>query len=206
MPPTAINVFYPIVPDADWIARIVPLGVRTVQLRLKDASHDEILRQIARSQEICAKHHCTLIVNDYWREAIESKAAFLHLGQEDLAEADLAAIRKAGLKLGVSTHSPEELEIALTAKPDYVALGPVYETKLKIMKWAPQGLERVGIWKKHIGVLPLVGIAGINLARADGVIDAGADSCAVVTDFLTAPDPEKRVREWLAWAAKRRGV
>jgi thiamine-phosphate pyrophosphorylase len=207
MPPAAIDVFYPIVPDADWIARLVPLGVRTVQLRLKEASHDEILRQIAISRKICAAHWCTLIVNDYWREAIESKATFLHLGQEDLAEADLAAIRKAGLKLGVSTHSPEELDIALAAKPDYVALGPVYETKLKIMKWAPQGLERVGVWKKRIAPMPLVGIAGINLARVDGVLDAGADSCAVVTDFLTAPDPEARVRDWLAWAnGRRRGV
>ena len=199
-----LDVFYPVVPDADWIARLVPLGVRSIQLRLKDASHDEILRQIAASQTVCAAHHCTLIVNDYWREAIESKATFLHLGQEDLAEADLSAIRKAGLKLGISTHSAEELEIALAAKPDYVALGPVYETKLKIMKWAPQGLERVGLWKKRVAPLPLVAIAGITLARADGVLAAGADSCAVVTDFLTAPDPESRVREWLAWATGRR--
>ena len=100
---------------------------------------------------------------------------------------------------------PEELDIALTAKPDYVALGPVYETKLKIMKWAPQGLERVGVWKKRIGALPLVAIAGITLARADGVLDAGADSCAVVTDFLTASDPDARVKAWLAWAERRRG-
>ena len=201
-----LDVFYPIVPDADWVARLVPLGVRTIQLRLKDASHDEILRQIGLSQKVCDTHSCTLIVNDYWREAIESKATFLHLGQEDLAEADLTAIRKAGLKLGISTHSPEELEIALAAKPDYVALGPVYETKLKVMKWAPQGLERVGLWKKRIAPLPLVAIAGITLARADGVLAAGADSCAVVTDFLTAPDPMQRVRDWLAWAAGRRGV
>ena len=208
MPPApapTLDRFYPIVPDVDWLARLVPLGVRTIQLRLKDAPRDEIVRQITRSREICARHHCTLIVNDHWREAIACKAAYVHLGQEDLAVADLAAIRRAGLKLGVSTHSPEELDIALAAKPDYVALGPVYETKLKIMKWAPQGLERVSIWKRRIGALPLVAIAGITRARADGVLDAGADSCAVITDFITAPDPEARVREWLAWAARRRG-
>lgn len=204
MSTSRLDVFYPIVPDADWVGRLVPLGVRTIQLRLKDATHDEILRQIRQSRTICEAYGCTLIVNDYWREAIEAGAMFLHLGQEDLADADLAAIRTAGLKLGISTHSPEELEIALAARPDYVALGPVYETKLKIMKWAPQGLERVGIWKQRIAPLPLVAIAGITIARADGVLDAGADSCAVVTDFLTAPDPEARVREWLAWAARRR--
>ena len=205
MPTPLLDVFYPIVPDADWTARLVPLGVRTIQLRLKDATHDEIVRQIAASRTVCDAHGCTLIVNDHWREAIEQKAAFLHLGQEDLATADLAAIRRAGLEFGISTHSPEELDIALAAKPDYVALGPVYETKLKIMKWAPQGLERVGVWKKRIGALPLVAIAGITLARADGVLDAGADSCAVVTDFLTAPDPDARVMAWLAWAERRRG-
>lgn len=204
MPTALLDVFYPIVPDADWIARIVPLGVRTVQLRLKDADHAEVARQIVRSREICAAQRCTLVVNDHWQAAIEAKAAWLHLGQEDLAEADLAAIRRAGLKLGVSTHSPEELEVALGAQPDYVALGPVYETKLKIMKWAPQGLGRVAIWKKRIGPIPLVAIAGLTLARADGVLDAGADSCAVVTDFITAADPEARVRDWLAWADRRR--
>lgn len=206
MPTTSLHIdaFYPIVPDAGWIARLVPLGVRTIQLRLKDAAGDEVRRQIARSLEICNAQGCTLIVNDHWREAITEGAGYLHLGQEDLAVADLAAIRAAGLKLGLSTHSPEELDIALAANPDYVALGPVYETKLKIMKWAPQGLERVGIWKKRVAPLPLVAIAGITLARADGVLDAGADSCAVITDFVTAPDPEQRVAEWLAWAETRR--
>ena len=202
--PAVLDVFYPIVPDAGWIERIVPLGVRTIQLRLKDAAPAEIERQITRSADICVTHGCTLIVNDHWREAIAAKATWLHLGQEDLAEADLAAIRRAGLRLGVSTHSLEELDSALAAKPDYVALGPVYETKLKVMKWAPQGLGRVGDWKRRIGSLPLVAIAGITIARADGVLDAGADSCAVVTDFLTAADPPARVREWLAWAERRR--
>ena len=201
-----LDVFYPIVPDIDWIARIVPLGVRTVQLRLKDVPLEEVTRQIAASQDICTKHSCTLIINDYWREAIACKASYLHLGQEDLAEADLVQIRSAGIKIGISTHSPEELDIALAAKPDYIALGPVYETKLKIMKWAPQGLERVGIWKRRIGAMPLVAIAGITLARADGVLDAGADSCAVITDFVTAPDPEARIRDWLSWARQRRPI
>lgn len=203
-PSTHIDVFYPIVPDADWMARIVPLGVRTVQLRLKEASDAEIIRQIQRSQEVCERHGCTLIINDHWRAAIAAKAAYLHLGQEDLAIADLPAIRAAGLKLGISTHSPEELDIALAAKPDYIALGPVYETKLKIMKWAPQGLERVRLWKARIGSTPLVAIAGITIARADGVLAAGADSCAVITDFITAPDPDARIREWVAWAASKR--
>ena len=108
--------------------------------------------------------------------------------------------------VGISTHSDEELDIALAAAPDYVALGPVYETKLKVMPWKPQGLERLGIWKSKIGRIPLVGIAGITVERAQGVIDAGADSAAVITDFVTHERPEARIREWLQWAADARGV
>ena len=198
-----LDVFYPIVPDAGWVRRIVPLGVRTVQLRLKDASHDEIRRQVTDSLEVCIRHGCQLIVNDHWREAIDVGADYIHLGQEDLATADLAVIRAAGLKLGLSTHSHDELTTALAASPDYVALGPIYETRLKAMKWAPQGLDRIGEWKRRIGDLPLVAIAGITLERAPGVIAAGAQSVAVVTDFITHPEPEQRIADWLAWARTR---
>ncbi len=192
--------FYPIVPDLTWMERLVPLGVRTVQLRLKDASPAEVRRQIGGSLEVCKRHGCDLIVNDYWREAIALGADFIHLGQEDLADADVGAIKAAGARLGISTHSPEELEIALAAKPDYIALGPIYETKLKAMKWEPQGLARITDWKARIGALPLCCMGGITPERAPGVVAAGADSVAVITDFFTHADPEGRVAGWLAWA------
>ncbi|MEM6496108.1 MAG: thiamine phosphate synthase [Pseudomonadota bacterium] len=195
-----LDVFYPIVPDCDWLRRIVPLGVRTVQLRAKELPQQELRRQIAEGLEICSAHDCQLIVNDFWQLAIDAGAEFIHLGQEDLADADLAAIRAAGLKLGVSTHSHEELDVALEAQPDYVALGPVYETKLKEMPWAPQGLDRVTDWKQKVGDLPLVGIAGITIERADGVLSAGAQSVAVITDFFVHPEPEQRIKQWLEWA------
>jgi thiamine-phosphate pyrophosphorylase len=198
-----LDVFYPIVPDADWVARIVPLGARTIQLRLKNAAAGEVRRQIASSMDVCAKHDATLIVNDYWQEALALGAGFVHLGQEDLAAADLGAIKAANVKLGVSTHTLDELDIGLAAQPDYVALGPIYPTKLKALKYPTHGLGPIGVWKARISV-PLVAIAGISLDRADGVIDAGADCCAVVTDFVAHVDPEARVREWLVWAARRR--
>jgi thiamine-phosphate pyrophosphorylase len=193
-----LDLFYPIVPDLAWLERLVPLGVRTVQLRLKDAAPEVVRREIAGALEACARHDCQLIVNDYWRAALDAGADFVHLGQEDLAGADIAALHAAGVRLGISTHSPEELKIALAARPAYVALGPVYETRLKVMKWAPQGLDRIADWRRRIGDLPLVAIGGLTPERADAVLAAGADSLAVVTDFMTHPDPEARVREWLA--------
>ncbi len=203
-PPGGIDVFYPIVPDLAWLERLVPLGVKTIQLRLKDAPPDLVRHQVAASMEICARHHCQLIVNDYWREAVALGADYVHLGQEDLAAADVAAIKAAGIRLGISTHSREELATALACQPDYVALGPIYETKLKAMKWSPQGLDRITDWRRHIGERPLVAIGGITPERADGVLAAGADSTAVITDFFTHPDPDSRVRQWLSWAEGRR--
>jgi thiamine-phosphate pyrophosphorylase len=197
-----LDLFYPIVPDIDWMRRLVQLGVKTIQLRLKNADSAEIDRQVRASAEICRAHACQLIVNDHWREAIAAGCDFIHLGQEDLAAANVAAIKAANLKLGVSTHSHEELETALAVKPDYIALGPIYETKLKAMKWAPQGLERVTEWKRRIGALPLCAIAGLTPERAAGVVAAGADSLAVITDFFTHTDPEGRVRQWLALTAE----
>lgn len=199
--PLQLDPFYPIVPDSRWLARLVPLGVRTIQLRLKDAPDAEIRRQIADGLALCRAHGCQFIVNDYWRQAIDLGADAIHLGQEDLATADLAAIKAAGARLGLSSHDTAELDIALAAEPDYIALGPIYETKLKAMKWAPQGLDRVTLWKARIGSIPLVAIGGITPERAPGVRAAGADSIAVITDFFTAADPEARVAAWVQWSA-----
>jgi thiamine-phosphate pyrophosphorylase len=195
-----LDVFYPIVPDSAWARCLVPLGVRTLQLRYKGEDAREIRREIAETLELCIAHDCRLIVNDHWRAAIDVGADFIHLGQEDLAAADVATIKAAGVQLGISTHDPDELATALAAEPDYIALGPIWETKLKAMKWAPQGLARITDWKRRIGALPLCAIGGITPERAPGVLSAGADSVAVITDFFTHADPEKRVRQWLAWA------
>ncbi len=196
-----LHPFYPVVPDIDWLTRLVPLGIKTIQLRLKGEPLIEVKRQIEQAIILCDRHDCTLIINDYWREAIELGASFIHLGQEDLAVADLANIRNAGLKLGLSTHSHEELDIALAAKPDYVALGPVWETSLKKMKWQPQGLERLKDWAQKSPV-PIVAIGGITLERAPQTFATGAASIAVVTDVVFHENPEQRVKDWLEFANK----
>ena len=134
--------FYPIFDSAAWLERLLPLGVRLVQLRVKDPPEPELRARDPRARDLCAAAGAQLIVNDHWQLAIDEGCDFVHLGQEDLDSADLPAIRRAGLRLGVSTHDEAELDRALALAPDYVALGPVYPTILKAMKWAPQGLDR----------------------------------------------------------------
>ena len=187
--------FYPVVPNLDWVRRLVP-GARLIQLRLKDAPEPELRRQAAEAAALCRAHGALLVLNDFWRVAIDLKLDAVHLGQEDLQDADLAAVRAAGLRLGISTHGEAELDAALAAAPDYVALGPVYPTTLKVMPWAPQGLDRLGQWKRRIGALPLVAIGGITLERAPGCLRAGADCVAVVSDVLAHATPEQRARDW----------
>ncbi|CDX53724.1 thiamin phosphate synthase (thiamin phosphate pyrophosphorylase) [Mesorhizobium plurifarium] len=192
-----LDPFYLIVDSAAWIERLVPLGVRLVQLRIKDMDQGRLCAEIRKAKALCARHDCQLIVNDHWRLAIEERCDFVHLGQEDLQAANLPELRAAGIRLGLSTHDHAELETALAARPDYIALGPVYPTILKKMKWAPQGLERVRAWKNAVAPIPLVAIGGLNPERLDGVFEAGADSAAVVTDITLNADPEARTREWI---------
>ncbi|HEV2227349.1 MAG TPA: thiamine phosphate synthase [Steroidobacteraceae bacterium] len=192
---------YPIVESAAWIGRLAPLGVRLVQLRIKERAAAEVRAEVRAARALSAAAGLQLIVNDYWEIALAERCDFVHLGQGDLAQADLAALRRAGMRLGISTHDPEELECALRAGPDYVALGPIYPTLLKVMPWQPQGLERIREWKRRIGALPLVAIGGLTLERLAGVFAAGADVAAVVTDLVRNADPEARTRAWLAAAA-----
>jgi thiamine-phosphate pyrophosphorylase len=194
--------FYPIVDSVAWVARLAKLGVGTVQLRAKDLDDGAALQIVTDALEATKGTQTRLVVNDYWRAAVVAGAKHLHLGQEDLAEADLAAIREAGLTLGISTHDDEELATALRAKPDYIALGPIFPTTLKSMRFAPQGIPKITEWKKRVGNIPLVAIGGIKLEQAPAIFAAGADSIAVVSDVTQNADPDSRVRDWLGDSAK----
>jgi thiamine-phosphate pyrophosphorylase len=192
-----LDPFYLIVDSAAWIARLLPCHVRLVQLRIKDKPDATLRAEIIKAKALCERHGAKLVVNDHWRQAIDAGCDFIHLGQADLDTADLCAIRRGGIKFGVSTHDEAELARALDASPDYIALGPVYPTTLKAMAFAPQGLPRLTEWKKKIGEIPLVAIGGITLARVAGVLQAGADSAAVVTDISRNANPEQRARDWV---------
>lgn len=193
----SLDRFYPIFESADWLARALPLGVRLVQLRIKDAAPDALRAEIARSRDLCRAAGAVLVVNDHWQEAMDLGCGWIHLGQEDLDTADLPAIRRAGLRLGISTHDEGELDRALALAPDYIALGPVWPTILKQMKWHRQGVGRLRDWKARIGGIPLVAIGGLTPARAAEAFAAGADIASVVTDITLNPDPEARIRQWV---------
>jgi thiamine-phosphate pyrophosphorylase len=194
--------FYPVVDTVAWVARLALLEVDTIQLRAKGLDAAEALQTVRDALEVIKGTNAKLVVNDYWRAAIVAGARHLHLGQEDLADADLKAIRDAGLTLGISTHDDDELETALRADPHYIALGPIFPTTLKSMRFAPQGIPKITEWKKRIGDIPLVAIGGIKLEHAAEIFAAGADSIAVVSDVTQNTDPDARVRAWLGLNAE----
>ena len=194
---TRLDRFYPIVDSTDWLELMLPLGVRLVQLRIKSGDEDLLSEEIATAKDMCADHGAQLIVNDHWQIAIEEGCDFIHLGQEDLDDADLEAIRAAGMKLGVSTHDHAELERALAIDPDYISLGPVWPTILKQTVSPELGLEHVTEWKEMIGNVPLCAVGGLTPDRALMAFDAGADIAAVATDITMNADPERRMQEWL---------
>jgi thiamine-phosphate pyrophosphorylase len=193
-----LDPFYPIVDRAAWVARLTGVGAWLVQLRVKDKDEAWVARETRDALAVCSKAGAVLVVNDFWRVAVDEGAPWVHLGQGDLDSADVGAIRKAGVRLGVSTHDDAELERALKLDPDYVALGPIYATILKAMAFAPQGFERIGEWKRRVGAIPLVAIGGLTVERAKLCLAAGADIVSVVTDITLNSDPEARAREWIA--------
>lgn len=190
--------FYPIFDDVSWLEKALPLGVKFTQLRLKNRSLETVTEQLRYGFNMCKEFGAELVVNDFWEVALNEKYDWIHLGQEDLADADMAAIRRSGLKIGISTHDEEELDRALSFSPDYVAFGPIYPTKLKEMQWDPQGLPKIARWKKYLGSTDLVAIGGLTLETGRSALKHGAQSVAVSTDISSHNDPCQRIIDWLA--------
>nr|WP_314267668.1 thiamine phosphate synthase [uncultured Moellerella sp.] len=179
---------YPVVDSIEWIRRLLDVGVTTIQLRIKDQAEILVQKEIRQAIELGEKYHARLFINDYWRSAIEFNAYGIHLGQEDLAIADLQAIQKAGLRLGLSTHDEQELQAAKHLRPSYIALGHIFPTATKEMPSSPQGLEAL---KKQViatADYPTVAIGGISLDRVSDVIATGVGSIAVVSAITKADD------------------
>ncbi len=185
--------FYPIVDSSDWIEKLCQWGVKTIQLRIKQGEPEQIESEIKKSISIAERNNVKLFINDYWQLAIKYQAYGVHLGQEDIETADLLEIQQAGIRLGVSTHDFYELGRALQIQPSYIALGPIYHTTSKEMRFMPQGLEKVRQWKQFIKDIPLVAIGGIEYRHMQSLYENGADSISVISYVTRSENPKASV-------------
>lgn len=191
---------YPVMDSVQWLERLLAAGVRTLQLRIKDKQEQEVEAEIVAAIALGKRYRARLFINDYWRLAVKHDAWGVHLGQEDLETADLAAIRAAGLRLGVSTHDDMEIDVALAVRPSYIALGHVFPTQTKQMPSAPQGLAQLAAHVRRLGDYPTVAIGGISLERAPAVLETGVGSIAVVSAITQAADWQAATRSLLELA------
>ncbi|MBC7377053.1 MAG: thiamine phosphate synthase [Burkholderiaceae bacterium] len=197
--------FYPVVPDAAWVQRLLGWGVRCIQLRIKAADHTpaEIEREVNAAIDAGKQvPGAQVFINDHWQLALAGGAYGVHLGQEDLDTADIDALRRAGLRLGLSTHTPAELARAKAVQPSYLAIGPIYPTTLKVMPYEPVGLERLALWVPQAAPCLVVAIGGVSLERMPGVMACGVDGVAVVSAVTLAVDPQQAVASGLTLAAR----
>ncbi|MFJ5410113.1 thiamine phosphate synthase [Pectobacterium punjabense] len=188
--PTAQRLgLYPVVDSVEWIERLLSVGVKTIQLRIKDRSDEQAEADVIQAIALGRHYQAQLFINDYWKLAVKHQAYGVHLGQEDLDTADLVAIKQAGLRLGVSTHDDRELARAVAINPSYIALGHIFPTQTKDMPSTPQGLAELS---RHIadlqGHFPTVAIGGISIDKVPAVLKTGVGSIAVVSAITQAAD------------------
>ncbi len=203
---------YACVDSAEWVDRLLGHGVKDIQLRIKDKPMAAIDADVGQAARACRAAGGRLWVNDYWALAVKHGAYGVHIGQEDLdallqqqsggqeeggASSPLAAVRAAGVRLGISTHSFEELARAVALRPSYISLGPIYPTASKQVNFGPQGPKRIAQWRRLVAC-PLVVIGGISLETAPACLQAGADGICVISALTKAPELEKAVRDWEA--------
>ncbi|MDF3054596.1 MAG: thiE [Gammaproteobacteria bacterium] len=187
---------YPVVETAQWLSILLPLGIKTIQLRVKDKIGEALENEIQQAVTIAKKYQARLFINDYWDLAIKYGAYGVHLGQEDLLTADLQQIKNAGLRLGLSTHSYEELATAHAHRPSYIAFGPIFSTTSKQMPFDPQGIEKLKQIRQLVDY-PLVAIGGINEGNIQDVIKSGVNGAAMISAITQADDPVKATRSLL---------
>ena len=189
--------FYPVVDSLQWLQRLLPLGVSTIQLRIKNSDARELSLVIEQAVALAKQYNSRLFINDHWHLAIEHGAYGVHLGQEDLCEADIEKIRQAGLRLGVSTHCHYEVARALACQPSYIAYGPVYHTATKDMPWIPQGSAGFSYWRELLDY-PMVAIGGIKRRHIPDLLAKGADGIAMITAITEAERPEETAQDFMA--------
>lgn len=188
---------YPVVDSLLWIERLLAAGVTTIQLRIKELDDAQVEQDIAAAIALGKRYQARLFINDYWRLAIKHGAYGVHLGQEDLETADLAAIQQAGLRLGVSTHDEQELAIAKAVRPSYIAMGHIFPTQIKQMPSSPQGLTVLKQMVDNTPDYPTVAIGGISIERVPAVLATGVGSIAVVSAITLSDDWQQATAQLL---------
>ncbi len=188
---------YPVVDRSQWLELILPLGVNTIQLRIKDKQGSVLEKEIEQSIYVAKKYNARLFINDYWELAIRYGAYGVHLGQDDLTTANIKRIHEAGLRLGISTHSYSELARAYQYRPSYLALGPIYATNSKIMAFPPQGIANLKRWKHLLKDYPLVAIGGINIENISDVMSTGVNGIALISAITQAQYPIQMTKNLL---------
>ena len=188
---------YPVVDSVLWIERLLAAGVTTIQLRIKDLDDSQVEQDITAAIALSKHYQARLFINDYWRLAIKHGAYGVHLGQEDLETADLAAIQQAGLRLGISTHDEHELVIAKAIRPSYIAIGHIFPTQTKQMPSSPQGLAVLKQMVENTPDSPTVAIGGISIERVPAVLATGVGSVAVVSAITQAEDWQQATAQLL---------
>jgi len=188
--------FYPIVENAAWVEKLVRQGVKTIQLRIKNVSAEKLEQELKNSIQIAKEYAARLFINDNWQLAIKFGAYGLHIGQEDLLTVDVTALQKAGLRLGISTHSYSEIARALAVHPSYIAIGPIFHTTTKEVPFAPQGLLKL---KRYCDMLnyPVVAIGGIAWEHLNDVLQTGVDGVAVISAITRAQLPDAEIKRWV---------
>ena len=185
--PSCNNTPLGIYPIVDRVAKLTPLyacGITTAQLRVKDLQGEALEQEIVEAITLSRKYHVRFFLNDYWQLAIKHGAYGVHLGQEDIQEADIEAIYDAGLRLGISTHTPHEIDIALGLTPSYLAIGPIYEPISKQLTYPPVGITKLKAWAKKVPY-PIVAIGGITQENIATVAAAKAASgIAMISSVL----------------------
>lgn len=188
---------YPVVDSAQWLERLLPLGIGTIQLRVKDLQGEDLEHEIITAVETAKQYGARLFINDYWKLAIKHGAFGVHLGQEDLDDANLAEISEAGLHLGISTHCFYEVARAHAIQPSYLACGPVYHTDSKQMPWIPHGINHLSYWKNLLASYPWVAIGGINEQRIPEVVATGVSGIAMISAISQAENPEQTTQQMM---------
>lgn len=202
---------YPVVDSLYWLERLLPLGLNIIQLRIKNLAQDELEQVIIAAVALTKSYKTRLFINDYWQLAIKHGAYGVHIGQEDLIDADLTQIQQAGLRLGISTHGCYEFLLAQQLQPSYLAIGAIFPTKTKNMTGQIQGIDNlnqllalrqpsneISVQQEGRKQIPVVAIGGISLERAPQVLTTGVDSIAVVTAITEAKSPEAAVKQLIA--------